>query len=137
MITASWSKSPIRDISPTECWELLTGESVGRVAFVDDAGPAVVPVNFTVEEQTVLIATSPYSNLAQHVLRGPVAFEVDGVDEFTESGWSVLARGHATQVPVSELNPTAERPEPWAEGTRTFYLRITPSEVTGRRLLPS
>lgn len=138
MSTMNWSRSPLREISRAECWELLARERVGRIAFVDDTGPAVIPVNFAIDDQSFLIATSPYSNLAQHALGGPVAFEVDGVDEFTESGWSVLVRGRATQVMPPELPPdVADRPVPWAEGTRTFHLRISPTEITGRRLLPS
>lgn len=131
-----WFKSHLKEISREECLALLRSGQVGRVAFNDDAGPMVLPVNYAVDGEDLLIATSPFGSLARSG-DGPVAFEVDDVDDFHEAGWSVVVRGRATRVGYDELPDERRMPYPWAEGTRTAVLRITPVEITGRRLIPA
>ena len=67
---------------------------------------------------------------------GRVAFEVDGVEEAPRTGWSVLVRGEAAEVtdPV-ELARARQLPlYPWAPGAKGPYVRILPTELTGRRI---
>ena len=138
MTTEHWFKSHLREIPRSECLELLAEHKVGRIAFVDVDGPLMIPVNYALDGDTVLVATSAFSNLAQSATGARVAFEVDESDDYTESGWSVLVRGAAERVSYDELpHDAVARPYPWVEGTRTFVLRITPREITGRRLVPA
>jgi nitroimidazol reductase NimA-like FMN-containing flavoprotein (pyridoxamine 5'-phosphate oxidase superfamily) len=67
---------------------------------------------------------------------GRVAFEVDGADAATRSGWSVLVRGEATEVTdPTELARLRKLPlSPWAPGPKTRYVRILPTVLTGRRI---
>jgi hypothetical protein len=44
-------------------------------------------------------------------------------------------RGEAEFVDYDHLPEPAARPTPWAEGNRTFHVRIIASSITGRRLL--
>lgn len=138
MCSEHWFKSHMREIPQDDCLELLQGQDVGRMVFADDTGPLALPVNFSVARGTVLVATSPYGSIAKYATKGPVAFEVDESDEYTESGWSVLIRGTASVVPHSDLRDSHEEPPySWPEGTRTLVLRITPRDISGRRLLGS
>ena len=41
----------------------------------------------------MLVRTTAYSEVARECDDSPVAFEVDDVEESTQSGWSVLMRG--------------------------------------------
>jgi nitroimidazol reductase NimA-like FMN-containing flavoprotein (pyridoxamine 5'-phosphate oxidase superfamily) len=132
-----WFKSHLREISLQECYELLDGQEVGRVGFTDEAGPVVLPVNYTLDGAAVLIVTSLSSSLARHLPGKLVAFEVDDVDPYTESGWSVLVRGSAELVHHSEMPTSDQRPRPWVEGPRPLVIRISPHEVTGRWVLPA
>jgi nitroimidazol reductase NimA-like FMN-containing flavoprotein (pyridoxamine 5'-phosphate oxidase superfamily) len=118
--------------------DLLAHGNLGRFAYNDEHGPVVIPVNYAVTEGSVLIATSPYSELAQHARSGTAAFQVDNIDVEEHSGWSILVRGRTENVDYADL-PAAhtQRPAPWAGGVRTLYLRIVPTSVTGRRLLPA
>ena len=121
------------DLSPEECWELLRGTPVGRIAWTTPDGPEVVPINLAVEEQTVLVRTAAYSALAQRVDAERVAVQVDHLDAETHTGWSVLARG----VAEIEYGESREQgPEPWAAGTRRTLIAIRIDTVSGRRLLP-
>lgn len=133
----TWYPSHLRTLSTAECLELLATASVGRVAYCTDDSPVVLPVNFVLSGESILFRTSPHSVLAQHLRHGRASFQVDDYDDYTQSGWSVLVRGEADFLEYDELPPPEGRPEPWAEGTRTFHVRIRAREITGRRLIPA
>ena len=133
--TAHWFKSHLRDIPRDECFELLGGRQVGRVGFVDPDGPVVLPVNYGIHDESVLIATSPANSLSRHAVGQPVAFEVDEIDEFNETGWSVLVRGLAS-LETDEI-PDKQQPNPWVDGNRSLVIRISATHVSGRYLLPA
>lgn len=130
-----WFQGHLRELDEAECWELLRSREVGRVAYLDARGPMVVPVTYVADDATVLFRVSAYSELARHLPDAQAALEVDDVDYFTRSGWSVVLRGPIQVVSSDDLPPVDERPTPWPEGQRSLYLRLTPDLVTGRRLL--
>ncbi len=126
--------SQFRDLTPTECLDLLGSVRLGRVAY-DDDGPVVLPVNYVVDRGTLLFRTSPYGKLGRHMQGSQVAFEVDQIDESTGAGWSVLVRGRAGYVDPLDLPETGARPASWREpeGLQSLHVRITPTSVSGRR----
>jgi uncharacterized protein len=135
-VRESWFPSHVKDMSQKECQSLLEGGHVGRIAFVDPDGPVVLPVNYVMVDDCVVLATAPYSSLARHAASAAVSFEIDEIDEFTESGWSVLVRGRTSIVERHELSGV-DLPQPWAEGIRTLVLKISPADISGRRLIPT
>lgn len=137
MTIQHWFKARIRDLDAEECLELLENHPGGRIAFGDDRGPTMLPVNYAMDGRDVLISTSAYGNLARWAVGRPVSFEIDDIDPSSESGWSVIVRGRAEQAEYLDLPvDPAGRPYPWAEGTRTFLIRIRTATITGRRLIP-
>jgi hypothetical protein len=84
----------------------------------------------------VVIATSPTNTLSTSVAGQSVAFEVDEIDEFNETGWSVLVRGLAS-VSNEDLLDEDHQPNPWVDGDRTLIIRISSLQVSGRYLLPA
>jgi len=126
-----------QEIGKAECFWLLAGHRLGRLAVVDDLGPVIFPVNYLLDRHMIVIRTSEGTKLQAAAGGRKVAFEVDGADELTRTGWSVLVRGEATQVTGgAELERLRSLPLiPWAPGDRTRYLRILPAAVTGRRIL--
>jgi nitroimidazol reductase NimA-like FMN-containing flavoprotein (pyridoxamine 5'-phosphate oxidase superfamily) len=132
-----WFPSHLRDIDETECLDLLAAHQVGRVAYCDALGPVVLPVNYALDQSTILIQISPHSTLAGHLRDAPASFQVDEFDEYTETGWSVLVRGQASYVEHADLPADEDRPHAWAEGQRTLHIRIIPDDISGRRLLPA
>lgn len=129
--TTHWYKGHISDMSRRECLELLASRQVGRVIFNDDDGPLALPVNYVLQDEGVVIATSPTTSLARCVPGRAVSFEVDDVDEFNETGWSVLVRGLAPAMDVHLLDAD-DRPITWVEGDRNLLIRIPCSQVSGR-----
>jgi uncharacterized protein len=132
-----WFASHLRDIDKAECLALLAGHHVGRVAYCDALGPVVLPVNYVLDHGTVVFQISPRSTLAQHLKSGPASFQIDDFDDYNQSGWSVLVRGDAAYIDKEDLPDNDDPPVAWAEGQRTFHVRITAHDITGRRLLPA
>lgn len=132
-----WFSGHLRELEEAECLELLDEHHVGRVAYCDDLGPVVLPVNYALDQGTILIQTSPHSTLASRLRAAPASFQIDEFDEYTQTGWSVLVRGYAAYVDPTDLPAEEGRPRTWAEGQRTLHVRITPHDISGRRLLPA
>ena len=130
-----WYRGRLIELSPSECAELLTTRPVGRVAYGDADGPVVLTMNYVLDSGDILFRTAPHSVLARALESGPVAFQVDEFDEYTESGWSVLVRGRAAAT-YEDPPRHEDRPNTWAGGARTLFVRISTDTVTGRRLLP-
>jgi uncharacterized protein len=124
------------ELTKSECFGLLAREQLGRVTFVDDRGPMVLPVNFVLDRQMVVFRTDDGAKLDVARRGGPVAFEVDGTDAATHTGWSVVVRGEAVEVTNrAELARLRGLPlDPWAAGTKSRYVRILPAALTGRRI---
>jgi nitroimidazol reductase NimA-like FMN-containing flavoprotein (pyridoxamine 5'-phosphate oxidase superfamily) len=129
----------LEELPVSECMELLTAKLVGRVGVSPSTGPQILPVNFVLHEGNILFRVAPFSRLAGLLDETLVAFEVDEIDDFLECGWSVLVVGRAHLVADLTGLPHmwAERPHPWASGGRDLYIRIDPTNITGRRVLPA
>jgi uncharacterized protein len=122
------------DLAADECWELAATRPVGRLAWTSPSGPTVIPVNFTVVSEGVLVRTAGYSQVARECDDSAVAFEVDDIDVDARTGWSVLMRGHAR---VEYGAGDEDGPDVWVSGPRSLRLRIEVAEITGRRLSPT
>src|SRR5215218_3718189 len=59
-----------QELTKQECFELLAGQHLGRVVLVDDRGPLALPVNFVVDDYTVLFRTDEGTKL-DVASRGP------------------------------------------------------------------
>ena len=125
------------ELSPQECLTLLRAGVAGRIAVSTPDGPHIIPVNYSVVDDAVVVRTSPYSLLGTHGRNTVLAFEIDYFDHAYQHGWSVMARGRSEVVTdpadVEHIRSTWE-PRPWATGARNLYLRSPWSELSGRRL---
>ncbi len=127
----------LQTLSPDDCYELISPGGVGRVVFETADGPTVLPVNFAMWGQTVVLRTAADTDLAAR-LDCQVGFEVDRLDEALSQGWSVLVTGHAAEVRKEEQVRRLEARlnlQPWAGGARDVYVQITPHRISGRRIL--
>ena len=129
----------LKVLSSAECFDLLEPGGIGRVGITEAEGVIILPVNYAVKDQAIIYRTAPDTLLAVHV-NTQVSFEVDQCDEILHEGWSVLVHGHADEVTdehqVKQLEETA-RLKPWAPGARDVYVRLAPTEISGRRIQPS
>ena len=126
-----------RAIDRQDCLRLLAKVPVGRVVYTRHALPAVLPINFSLDtDSSVLLSTSPDSDLVRAIDGVVVAFEADEFDAATRSGWSVVVTGRATVVTdpaehdrLSETGPTS-----WMPLQEAVFVRIESEMVTGREL---
>ncbi len=134
----SHNTQPIRELPLDECERRLRQQTVGRVAWNAADGPQLLPVNYAYYNKTIVFRTASEGVISQLAHRTNVAFEIDGIDEEARRGWSVVVRGTAERVmqayDLIELW-TKTGPVPWAAGTRTLHIAITPRTITGRDIV--
>ena len=119
-----------------ECMALLAANEVGRIGVVADGQPLIFPVNYVLVDRYVVVHSDLGAKVAGAALR-LVAFEIDGFDAATSSGWSVLVQGMGHDL-TDAVDHTSERlrsveVSPWAPGPKPRLLRIEVTEVSGRR----
>ncbi|MET9186533.1 pyridoxamine 5'-phosphate oxidase family protein [Streptomyces tendae] len=127
-----------RELSRQESLQRLADASVGRIVHTRDALPAVLPVNFLLEESgAVLLRTSAASELVRAIDGVVVAFEAAEVDTATHSGWSVVVTGLASVVTDPEEHEQLIRtgPRSWVPWPVEVFVRVEPELVTGRELV--
>ncbi|MEU7854156.1 pyridoxamine 5'-phosphate oxidase family protein [Nonomuraea sp. NPDC049141] len=128
----------LKSLDREECLKLIEPGGIGRVAFNGSHGPTVLPVNYQVHEGSIVFRTASGGPMDQDLRTGlegveiKVGFEVDQIDEAQREGWSVLVQGPAHHIPPDELPEVTVTP--WAGGERHLYIRISPQQVTGRRI---
>ncbi len=124
-------------LDPGECRELLGSKVIGRIGFGTPSGPRIIVMNHAVQVDALWFITSADSELAKYAIGQTVAYEVDAIDDFLEAGWSVLATGvleryDGSATPLS-FGPV---PDPWPERSDEILLRLSWTDLTGRRLIP-
>ncbi len=134
--------SEMLDLARDECLRLLAANRFGRlVAALADGAPVIRPVNYAFDEpsQSVVFRTSDGSKLHAVLQAAEAAFEIDGIDDGSRTGWSVIVRGVAEEV----TNSTDTRRldaiglAPWAPGRKRRWVRIRAWTVSGRRIVLS
>jgi len=129
----------LRKLSPDECLDLLEPGGVGRIGFSSTDGIMMLPVNFAVTAKAIIFRTAPDTLLALYA-DTQVSFQADHLDEALHEGWSVLVQGRAhTVTDERQVKHLQDRThlQPWADGARDVYVRITPTRITGRCIEPS
>jgi nitroimidazol reductase NimA-like FMN-containing flavoprotein (pyridoxamine 5'-phosphate oxidase superfamily) len=118
------------------CLELLASRPVGRLVFTHRALPDVLPVNYRLDGEHLLIRLSSGSVAASATRDAVVAFEVDDIDLFTRTGWSVTVVGHAHEITDPAELRQAESLElsTWAGDARDHFVSVAVERITGRRL---
>src|SRR4051812_375805 len=127
----------IEVLSESECLALLRSVEVGRLAVAIKNVPDIFPINFVMDGDQVVFRTAEGTKLAAALLGLGVAFEVDGYDADVGVAWSVVVKGYAIEIEqMYELFAAADLPLfPWHAGSKHRFVRIRPSEVTGRRFV--
>jgi nitroimidazol reductase NimA-like FMN-containing flavoprotein (pyridoxamine 5'-phosphate oxidase superfamily) len=134
----------IQELSEDQCLNLISGGGIGRIAYASRFGPAVLPVNYALQDGAVVFRTAAHSPLDEDLQTGitdadyKVAFEIDSIDLASQRGWSVLIQGPAHHVAGAEEEAVRRAGvQSWAPGDRELFVRIVPSRITGRRVGPA
>ncbi len=127
------NESPIAALEPAEAWELLGSSTFGRLALSVRDAPEIFPVNYYADGSSVLIRTAQGTKLLELTINSTVAFEADGYTD--TDAWSVVLKGTARALEKqSEIFAADATPlKPWIPTLKYVYVRIEPTEITGRR----
>jgi nitroimidazol reductase NimA-like FMN-containing flavoprotein (pyridoxamine 5'-phosphate oxidase superfamily) len=126
---------PMEHLIESECWTLLRGAQVGRLAVpMQSGGVDIFPVNHIVDQGSIVFRTALGSKLSGATGAREVAFEADGVDD-DERAWSVVVHGRAElinrQTDLFDSFDLSVRP--WHLSRKPFFVRIEAASITGRR----
>jgi nitroimidazol reductase NimA-like FMN-containing flavoprotein (pyridoxamine 5'-phosphate oxidase superfamily) len=126
------------ELTREECLELLAGPGLGRLVVVMDGRPVIRPVNYGFDDrsQSVVFRTARGSKLSALTDAASAAFEIDGVDESTHTGWSVIISG-VTEVitrPADIRRLEGLGLETWAPSPSAHWVRVRAWAVSGRRI---
>lgn len=122
-------------LSPDECWQRIADTPIGRIAFVESGAPMVLPVVHGVLGHRIAFRSVEGSKLAAAQMGQSVAFEVDGWDADTRTGWSVVARGTAETSPEDSDELDDLQVRSWLPATdEGTWIEIRVDEISGRRL---
>ncbi len=127
-------RAALEELERDECLVLLRSFTVGRVAIVTASGSVlVVPVNYVLDGEAIVFRSDPGEKL-EHLHERPASFQIDFIDAYHRTGWSVLVQGVAYRADpndVAHLDMV-----PWAGGDKAHWVRVVPQVITGRRLTP-
>lgn len=123
------------ELSTGECLRLLRAGVVGWVAYPDDDGAALVPVNYVMHRDEMVIMTSYGSKLAAAAHSREMSFGVGDFDLPSRSGWSVVVRGPSRLVGDELVNPDLPPGDAWGVRGKGIPIAIELGHVSGRRVV--
>jgi len=127
----------ITDLDEAECFDRLGTTALGRVALSSGALPVIFPIHYVLLGRDPVFRTDPGTKLMAASDGQVLCLEIDAIDPFLHTGWSVLVTGRAQVVEdPSELQAVSRLPlRPWI-GDGDAYVRIQASLVSGRSIGP-
>jgi len=122
----------VNRLSEQECWDRLRTQQLGRLVTHVGEVLDVFPVNYVVDDETIVVRTAEGSKLFELTVNDEVLFEVD--DHSGTDAWSVVVRGRAHRLATSaEVQAADGLPlRPWIPTLKYNYVRVEPTSMTGR-----
>jgi hypothetical protein len=119
------------------CIAHLASVAVARIGLSVQALPVILPVNFVIDGDDIVIRTNAGTK-TEAALRGSVvAVEADDYDAFAHTGWSVLVRGRSRLVEdpreIERLGGLWVRA--WGTPQTDRWIAIAMEVVTGRSIV--
>jgi len=133
MTTAT--EPPVTLLDASECWQLLAGCQLGRLATSVADQPEIFPINYAVHDGVIYFRTAEGTKLVSTLINDKVAFEVDQYDR--SSGWSVIVTGVAREVTHTDELRTVDSLglKSWVSETKHRHVRIDAGAISGRRFV--
>jgi nitroimidazol reductase NimA-like FMN-containing flavoprotein (pyridoxamine 5'-phosphate oxidase superfamily) len=135
MVAMELDRNGFEVLGRDECFALLRSVALGRIGLSMSALPVVLPVNFALDGDRLLVRTAAGSKLDAALTGAVVAFEADHVEPATGEAWSVLVRG--SSAVVSDPHEIAALGgldlDTWVDGQADQWVMITTDLVSGRR----
>ena len=119
-------------LNEPEMWALLDKTPMGRLAVAAAGELDIFPVNYIVDDGSLLFRTAAGTKLVELTVNAMVAFEIDGYDDTT--AWSVVVKGSAARLDhQAEIDRADTLPlTPWIPTLKYTYVRVKPTSLSGR-----
>ena len=128
----------LQALTPEEARSLLASSHVGHIGISSKALPQVVPVQYVVDGDNIVIRTHVGSALSDATHDSVVAFEVDGPPLPSVPTWSVHVNGVAVHVPDESIDSAASSALPsWPADHVAHLVYVSIDLISGQRLIPS
>ncbi len=118
----------VDNLKTSECRRLISGISMGRVAFTAQALPKILPVHCALRGDELVIASVHGADVPHPSNGDVVAFEIDGYNATTREGWCVTAVGRCRSISdpaeVAAIDALGIGPCTSVEGGQYFSIRI-------------
>jgi nitroimidazol reductase NimA-like FMN-containing flavoprotein (pyridoxamine 5'-phosphate oxidase superfamily) len=138
-MSAHAPRSEMLELPREECLALLAANHFGRlIVNTGSATPVIRPVNYIFDDssQSVVFRTARGSKFHALLHSAHAAFEIDGIEEGSRTGWSVIIKGVTREVTdgfdVRRLDKL--RLHTWAPGQKAHWMQIRAWTVSGRRI---
>jgi nitroimidazol reductase NimA-like FMN-containing flavoprotein (pyridoxamine 5'-phosphate oxidase superfamily) len=118
-----------------QCWKRLGETSIGRLALIVEGRPDVFPVNYKVDQETLIFRTGNGTKFKALEADDHIALEADAVNAEFGTAWSVVVKGRAilSDSTTTTLDATGRALFPWQGVEKDHFVRIVPQTVSGRR----
>jgi uncharacterized protein len=125
-------EAQVNSLDDQEMWALLDRTPMGRLAVAAAGELDIFPVNYIVDEGSILFRTAAGTKLVELTVNAAVAFEIDGYDDST--AWSVVVKGRAARLDHQSEIDRADTLSltPWIPTLKYTYVRVTPTSLSGR-----
>jgi len=126
----------LEELTVSDCLRLLGDNRLGRVAVSLRALPHIFPVNYVLDGTGVVFVSGRGTKLAAASRNAVVAFEIDGTDNMSHTGWSVEVTGTSEIVtdPIEVEHCRRLALSAWARPEDGCFVRIQIVGLTGRRV---
>lgn len=106
-VTQVWTG--FQTMTADECRRLLATADIGRVAVSAGALPFVLPVQYTVQDDHLLLRTPGHHEVGDGIDGQVVGFEADTIDLDHGVGWCVSVTGPVRVLPGTAMAPPTHR----------------------------
>lgn len=133
--TIELDRNGLQVLDRSACLELLATARIGRLAYVSEGSPRIIPLSVALEDEAVLFRLSTGDALTAIEAGQLVALEVDDVAADVHCGWSVTVLGGASELRRPPSTRVERLPRSWLRGTAGRLFRLPTDHIEGRRLL--
>ncbi len=123
----------VETLSREECLQILRDSPTGCLALATDGAPKLRPVNFVVDDWSIIVRTGEGQILDAALEGRHAAFQVLGTDGFEHTGASVNVAGKLEALETNEFLLGLPL-RPWASGQRDRFVRLSAAQISGRRI---
>lgn len=129
---------PLHVLDEATCRTRLASRTVGRLGYVHDGRPVIVPVNYRADGDRVVIRSLPGGKVGAAWDGEDVCLQIDDWSVDGRTGWSVLGSGTLRPVDTADglAAAWATDPRPFAGGDEWTWLELAVREVSGRAVGP-